>query len=341
MPRLPRIELPNAVYFVTSKAAGNQQPWAETSHCELFLQLLEEACQRVDWEVHAFALLPARYHLLVRTHQPNLSLGMKWLQGSFSQAVRGGGGSARNGPLLEGRYKAAPVQQEPEARGYLLECADYLHLLPEKEDLLEPWEPLDSSRWNSIAFYTARRMDCPRWLSPEPILAQADLPYSYLGRMRYLRRLESRVGSWNSPAGKRAEKVRCTKFQRGWFIGDPEYGRALKEEVVKRNGAATGTNEHGSQAGEIARAEEILREQITHLGLDLASLRQRPKTDPLKIALATVIRENTMVSNNWLSERLEMGHPSRVSRYTRGELSERLAQRVADSRAQLRELENA
>ena len=59
--------------------------------------------------------------------------------------------------------------------------------------------------------------------------------------------------------------------------------------------------------------ESGLREfQITRE--DLLKL---PKGSILKIAIATVIKKWTLMSNEWIAQRLRMGVPSRVSRYCR------------------------
>ena len=41
------------------------------------------------------------------------------------------------------------------------------------------------------------------------------------------------------------------------------------------------------------------------------------KGDPRKVALASVVKSNTSVSNEWISQRLEMGHNRSVSRLIR------------------------
>lgn len=38
------------------------------------------------------------------------------------------------------------------------------------------------------------------------------------------------------------------------------------------------------------------------------------KGDPRKVALAALVRQRTAMGNEWLANRLEMGHPNAVSR---------------------------
>jgi hypothetical protein len=46
-------------------------------------------------------------------------------------------------------------------------------------------------------------------------------------------------------------------------------------------------------------------------------LTQARKGDPRKVALATVVKSRTSVSNEWLAQRLEMGHNRSASRLIR------------------------
>jgi hypothetical protein len=43
-------------------------------------------------------------------------------------------------------------------------------------------------------------------------------------------------------------------------------------------------------------------------------MRELRKTDPRKVQLAILLRTHTSVSNAWIAEHLEMGHPGSVSR---------------------------
>jgi hypothetical protein len=49
------------------------------------------------------------------------------------------------------------------------------------------------------------------------------------------------------------------------------------------------------------------------LGLSVAKLEKLPKSTPEKAVLAWWLRDGTTVSLRWLSERLAMGHWTRVS----------------------------
>ena len=58
---------------------------------------------------------------------------------------------------------------------------------------------------------------------------------------------------------------------------------------------------------------------LEELGLanDAGDLIQAREGDPSKVALATVVKVHTYVSNEWLAQRLEMGRNRTVSRLIR------------------------
>ena len=62
-----------------------------------------------------------------------------------------------------------------------------------------------------------------------------------------------------------------------------------------------------------AAAERALRVGLAVLKLSGRELEQMPKSAPEKVVLAWWLRQRTTVSLRWVSERLVMGHFSRVS----------------------------
>ena len=67
------------------------------------------------------------------------------------------------------------------------------------------------------------------------------------------------------------------------------------------------------EAHDAAAAEWLTRKGMAALGLTPARLEQLPKTAPEKVALAWWLRRRTTVSLPWVSERLGMGHYTRVT----------------------------
>jgi len=49
------------------------------------IDLLGQTCRRTGWEIHAYCLMDNHFHLLVEMPRSNLSVGMQWLLGSYTQ----------------------------------------------------------------------------------------------------------------------------------------------------------------------------------------------------------------------------------------------------------------
>ena len=74
---------------------------------QLFLDTLEEACQKTDWQVHAWCLMHNHFHLVLETPGANLVEGMQWLLGVYTN--RFNRRQKEFGHLFSGRYKALIV----------------------------------------------------------------------------------------------------------------------------------------------------------------------------------------------------------------------------------------
>ena len=85
MARKPRIEFAGAVYHVLSRGDRGEAIYQDDEDRLLFLRFLGEVCERTGWLIHAFILMTNHYHILLETPEANLVVGMKWLQGIYTQ----------------------------------------------------------------------------------------------------------------------------------------------------------------------------------------------------------------------------------------------------------------
>ncbi|MFQ3192391.1 MAG: putative transposase, partial [Paraglaciecola sp.] len=83
MSRPLRLEFSGALYHITSRGNGRNLIYFQDDDFELFLQILDNVCERYNWVVHAYCLMSNHYHLLVETPDANLSQGMRQLNGVF------------------------------------------------------------------------------------------------------------------------------------------------------------------------------------------------------------------------------------------------------------------
>ena len=84
------------------------------------------------------------FHLAVQTPEPNLSLGMKWLQGTW--AVRFNRRRGEVGQPFQGRYKAVHVEPGES----MLRVIDCIHLNPVRAGIVAV-ERLGDFHWSSLA----------------------------------------------------------------------------------------------------------------------------------------------------------------------------------------------
>lgn len=124
MARPLRLEFPEAVYHVTSRGNARQNIFADDADRHRFLSILAKTIHRYNWICHAYCLMDNHYHLLLETPDPNLSAGMRQLNGIYTQAFNRQ--HARVGHIFQGRYKAILVEKDT----HLLELCRYIVLNP-------------------------------------------------------------------------------------------------------------------------------------------------------------------------------------------------------------------
>ncbi len=261
--------------------------------------------------MHAYVLMGNHYHLLLETPEPNLVVGMKWLQGTytmrFNRRHRGGG------HLFQGRYKAIVV--DPEEPTYLLTLSDYIHLNPIRAGLVQRGQKLFSYPWSSYPSYLlGPGSGRPGWLKTETVLGELDWRDNAADRRRYAERMKRRAEEGNE------EEV----TERGWYLGGEVFRKrmlALLDGVSDKLRARKEVDGDLRQSHDKDRAEEIFQRGLQRLGLKEEELSELKKSDARKIAIGRLIRQETAVDNRWIAGRVGLGHVSRVSRYCSGEVS--------------------
>ncbi len=83
MARPLRLEFAGACYHVINRGNYRRTLFAESGAGESFELTLEATAVRFRWRVHAYAIMRNHFHLAVELTEPNLSEGMRWLQGTW------------------------------------------------------------------------------------------------------------------------------------------------------------------------------------------------------------------------------------------------------------------
>jgi len=157
MPRSPRINLPDAIYHVTSRGNGRAKIFWTDNDRKRFLRQLQDNLDAFSVVVYAYVLMDNHVHLLARTPRANLSQFMQRLNTSYALYARYK--HRKPGHQFEARFKAKLIQDDT----YLLALTRYIHLNPIKIAACrrlskrERIERLESYRWSSYPGYIAKK----------------------------------------------------------------------------------------------------------------------------------------------------------------------------------------
>jgi hypothetical protein len=90
-----------------------------------------------------------------------------------------------------------------------------------------------------------------------------------------------------------------------WFFGD----EALKKELLAQVSEKAGKSHYGEAVQESAeaKAEGIVKGELTQRKWDEKTLAARRKGDAVKVAIAQRLRRETTVTLEWIAKRLRMG----------------------------------
>lgn len=308
MPRKVRIEYAGACYHVINRGNYRRNLFAEEGSAAAFEAVLFEAGARFGWRVHAFVIMRNHFHLALETTQPNLSLGMKWLQGTW--AARFNRFRGEIGKPFQGRFKALHV----EPGHALAQVAHYIHLNPVRARIVKARQP-SAFRWSSLHWFPAK--DRPECLEAGTVLAESGgLPDTAAGWRKYASYLG--VLAEEEP---REREAKLGDLARGWAVGSDEFKAMLVAKLAPEGKEAEAFELLGGDAA--ARREvrqqrwwKLLHEEARRRKIDLTEL-PAAKSAREKVELAAMMKATTDVSNGWLAEQLAMGQPASVSQFVR------------------------
>jgi REP element-mobilizing transposase RayT len=300
MARKLRLQFQGAIYHVMNRGDHQEPIFRGVTDRELFLKTLGQACEKTDWQVHAWCLMSNHFHLVVETPQPNLVAGMKWLLGTYTARF-----NRRHkvfGHLFSGRYKALFV--DGSGTGYLKSACDYVHLNPVRAKLLRRSQRLREFRWSSFGEYLKSPAARPVWLRTERLLGEHGIQKdSPAGRAEFEKRLELRRAS--------EDLEHQEELMGGWCLGSEQFRQELLEQMNERKGA----EHYGAEIRESAteKAERLVKEQLRRLGWRELDLTAHRKGAPEKLEIASRLRKETTMTLAWIAQRLQMGTKTHLS----------------------------
>src|ERR1017187_3800662 len=305
MARKLRVQYPGAIYHVINRGDRREPIFKDDQDHRRFLETLGEACGKTGWQVHAYCLMLNHFHLVLETPNANLVAGMKWFLGTYTSRF-----NRRHklfGHLFSGRYKSLIVDGSGD--GYLRTVCDYVHLNPIRANLLQPEQPLQAYRWSSYPEYLKRAGQRASWLRVDRVLGELGIQRDdTAGRKLFAQAMEERRGKDKPGEWK--------LLRRGWFLG----GAQLREQVLEMMGCGMGAHHGGEEKQEAdeQKAQRLVLEELEKRGWTEQDLKQRRKTDALKVKMAARLRSETVMTLNWIARRLQMGCRHTVANCLKG-----------------------
>lgn len=110
MARPVRTELPGAVYYITSRGTDGRKVFLNRDDPDEWLEILGNVCRRYNWKVYAYCMMPDHYQIVAETVSPTLSIGMRQLNGIYTQNFNTRYGNEGN--IFRGRFKSVHVQKD-------------------------------------------------------------------------------------------------------------------------------------------------------------------------------------------------------------------------------------
>lgn len=294
MARKLRVQYPGAIYHLMNRGDRREPIFCDDHDRQMFLETLGRACEKTDWQVHAWCLMRNHFHLVVETPRANLVEGMKWFLGTYTSRF-----NRRHkyfGHLFSGRYKALLV--DGSTSGYLKSVCDYVHLNPVRAKLIGPKDKLSTFRWSSFNEYLKPPGQRPSWLRVGRLLGEWGIPKdSPAGREHFERMMETRRMSEDPQDVK--------KIERGWCYGSEDF----RQELLEQMESSFGVHHAGVEKQESAqaKAERILSEELKQRKIRSQELEKRKKADPLKVKMALRLRQETTMTWDWIAQHLAMG----------------------------------
>jgi putative transposase len=218
MARHPRFVIPGQPQHVIQRGNNREAVFVADEDYQYYLNILKEACQKYQCDLHAYVLMTNHIHLLITPHIENSiskvmqSLGRYYVQ-YFNNQYR------RTGTLWEGRYKATLLDSED----YLLVCSRYIELNPVRADMVRFPEDYPWSSYHANA------------LGKEDGFLVAHNVYQALGKNHKARCNNYRALFKHHISEAELDDIRETT-NKAWVLGNDKFREQI-EKLTKRQAA--------------------------------------------------------------------------------------------------------
>jgi hypothetical protein len=266
--------------------------------------------------LEGFCVMTNHFHLVVRTPRGNLIYGMKWLQSTFANRYHRY--RKIHGKLFQGRYKSLIVEED----SYLGALLHYVHLNPVRAGMVKA-EALNTYRWSSFCYLHNKKQRPPYLDTTGALEGAGGLRDTPTGIRKYGEYLQ-----WLATNDTTQKEMAFEKMCRGWALGSKEFKKAILDDTLSDKP----TLQSHFEGSDLTEANELLWERLldqclSALEKTTEDIKADPKSADWKVAIATVLKKQTSAQNSWISQKLSMGVPQAVSRYTSALLAKPKRQR--------------
>jgi putative transposase len=242
------------------------------------------------------------WHGLIETPEANLSIGMKWLQSTYTQ--RFNRHHKECGHLFQWRYKGLPI--DPDAEEYFHVVSNYIHLNPARaKQITLPDGKLANYPWSRYPFYIRTRKR-PDWLYVDRVLSSCRLNVDRQGRLQYRQRMQLHVDELSISKTPGEYDPDWSMIRRGWCLGSRTFRERLLDKLDTIRSATQPASLHGDEIRlhDERQATKLKEQGLKILGLTKKGLACLTKGANEKKALAWFIKSQTVVTNAWLAKQL-------------------------------------
>jgi len=216
MARLARYVIPGQPQHIIQRGNNRQRILFDESDYWFLWERLQVAAEKFRCDVHAYALLPNHFHLLITPRQEDgIGKLMQYVGRYYVQYFNRR--YDRTGTLWEGRYRATLL----DPGSYLLLCSRYVELNPVRAGIVDNPEGYD---WSSYGFNATGREDA--LVTPHP-------EYEGLARSR-----KARQNAYRKTFSHPIDQGMMTRIRdatnKAWVLGSEAFCRGLDGRLNRR-----------------------------------------------------------------------------------------------------------
>jgi putative transposase len=214
--RLPRLSVPGYPHLLVQRSVAGQPAFLADTDYQFMLSELRSLSRRHEVAIHAYALMPDQFHLLVTPSDArSLSLAMQALGRRYVRDFNRRHG--RGGTLWQARFRCTVLDPER----FLVPCALFVELAPARAQ-----HAADAAgySWSSLRHHLGLQLDAAITEHAE-MWKLGNTPFDR--QARYRRMMEAGLAE---PEVSRIQNA----VEHGWALGDGPFLKELSTKTERR-----------------------------------------------------------------------------------------------------------